>query len=256
VGSEEGVKLLVVRARAAGVATACLGLALLVGACGHPSSTSSTRSPSSPSATPTNGIADKSPKQIIAAAKKALASAKSVHMKGTLRESGQRYTFDLFLKRASAKGSMTAPMQGIKHAQFDFVLAEGRMFIRSSTLWKQAGGTAAATLLNNRWVVLPGSSIRDFPFRNVKTFTRSMGSGPKGKPRLAGAVTMINGRPAIPVKSGDSIVYVATTGEPVPLRVMPSSHSAGTGVADFTDYNVPVKIGPPPNAVDLNQLHD
>jgi hypothetical protein len=252
------VKLLVPRARAAGAATACLGLALLAAACGilsgSTSSTSSATTSPAPTQAPSNGIADKPPAQIVAAATKALASARSVHMKGTVRESGKRYTVDLVLERASAKGSVTAPMLGIKNAQFDFVVADGKLFIRSSTLWQRVGSTAAAELLNNRWVVLPKASFRDFPFRSVRVFARSIHSGASGKPRRAGAVTMINGHPAIPVRSGDSIVYVATTGPPFPLRAMPATHAAGVGVVDFIAYNAPVKIGPPPNAVDLNQL--
>ena len=252
------MKLLVPRARAAGAATACLGLALLAAACGILSGSSSPThsTPTSPAATqaPANGIADKPPAQIVAAAAKALASARSVHVKGTVRESGIRYTFDLVLERAAAKGSMTAPMLGIKNAQFDFVVAGGKLFIRSSTLWRKAGGTAAAQLLNNRWVVLPKASSRDFPFRNIRAFARNIHSGSRGKPRRAGAVTMINGLPAIPVRSGDSIVYVATTGPPFPLREMPATHAVGEGVVDFIDYNAPVTIGPPPNAVDLNKL--
>jgi len=255
------VKVLAPRARAAGAATACLGLALLIAACGFLSGSSSTSSTPSattspaPSQAPANGIADKPPAQIVAAATKALASASSVHVKGTVRESGTRYTFDLFLKRASAKGSMTAPVLGLKNAQFDFVVAGGKLFIRSSTLWRKVGGTAAAQLLNNRWVVLPAASFHDFPFRSVRTFARIIHSGSPRKPRRAGAVTMINGRPAIPVRSGDSIVYVATTGQPFPLRAMPATHAAGAGVVDFIAYNAPVTIGPPPNAVDFSHLH-
>lgn len=255
------MKVLVPRARAAGAATACLGLALLAAGCGILSGSSS--SSSTPSATtspaptqaPANGIAGKPPAQIVAATTNALASASSVHVKGTVRESGTRYTIDLVLERASAKGSMTAPILGIKKAQFDFVVAGGKLFIRSSTLWQKAGGTAAAQLLNNRWVVLPKASLRDFPFRSVRAFARIIHSGSPRKSRRAGAVTMINGLPAIPVRSGDSIVYVATTGQPFPLRLIPATHAAGAGVVDFIAYNAPVKIGPPPNAVDLNQLH-
>ena len=255
------MKVLVPRARAAGAATACLGVALLAAACGILSGSSSTSSnppaTASPAATqvPPNGIADKPPAQIVAAATRALASATSVHVKGTVRESGVRYTIDLVLERASAKGSMTAPMLGIKKAQFDFVVAGGKLFIRSSTLWRKVGGTAAAQLLNNRWVVLPNASFHAFPFRSVRAFARIINTGSPRKARKAGAVTVINGSPAIPVRSGDSIVYVATTGPPFPLRAIPATHAAGHGVVDFIGYNAPVEIGPPPNAVDLNQLH-
>jgi hypothetical protein len=252
------VKLLVPRARAAGAATACLGLALLAAGCGilSGSTSSAPSATTSPAATqaPANGIADKPPAQIVAAAVNALASARSVHMTGTVRESGRRYTFDVVLERASAKGSMTGPVLGIKNAQFDFVVAGGKLFIRSSTLWRRVGGAAAAQLLDKRWVVLPKASFREFPFRSVRVFARGIHSGSPDKPSRAGAVTMINGRPAIPVRSGDSIVYVATTGSPFPLRAMPATHAAGVGVVDFIAYNAPVTIGPPPNAVDLSQL--
>lgn len=248
-------------ARAAGPAAACLGAALLAAACGFLSGSSSTSSgppaTARPAATqaPANRIASKPPAQILAAAARALASASSVHVKGTVRESGRWYTFDLVLGRASAKGSMTAPVLGIKKAQFDFVATAGKLFIRSSTLWRKVGGAAAAQLLNNRWVLLPKAAVRGFPFRGIRAFARLIQSGSQGKPRRAGAVTVINGGPAIPVRSGDAIVYVATTGRPFPLRVMPATHAAGAGVVDFTAYNAPVTIGPPPNAVDFNQLH-
>jgi hypothetical protein len=252
------VKLLVPRARAAGAATACLGLTLLAAACGilsgSTSSTPSATTSPAPAPAPANGIADKPPAQIVAAAAKALASARSVHIKGTVRESGTRYTFDLVLERASAKGSMTAPILGINNAQFDFVVAGGKLFIRSSTLWQKTGGTAAAQLLNDRWVVLPKASFRQFPFRSVRVFARSIHSGSPGKARRAGTVTVISGRPAIPVRSGDSILYVATTGPPVPLRARPATRAAGEGVVDFLAYNAPVTISPPPNPVDFSQL--
>src|SRR5258706_1007156 len=126
------------RAGAAGAATACRGLALLAAAGGilSGSTSSAPLATTSPAATqaPANGIADKPPAQIVAAAAKALASARSVHVKGTVRESGTWYTFDLVLERASAKGSMTAPMLGIKNAQFDFVVAGGKLLILSKTL--------------------------------------------------------------------------------------------------------------------------
>ena len=91
---------------------------------------------------------------------------------------------------------MTGPMLGIKNAQFDFVVAGGKLFIRSSTMWRRAGGTAAAQLLNNRWVVLPKASFQDFPIRSLRVYARRILSGSSGKARRAGAVTMINGRPA------------------------------------------------------------
>jgi hypothetical protein len=222
-----------------------------VGACGTGSGGGSV---TTPKPTPSNGVASKPPAKILDEAKKALESATSVRMRGSIRQSGQPYSFDLVLSQKTAKGTMTAPMEGIKHASFDFVVTGGRMYIRSSTLWRKAGGAAAASLLNNRWVMLPKTSLSDFPFASTKAFTHSLESGSSGKARSVGAVTTVNGQPAIPVKTSDSIVYVATTGKPYPLRIAPSSAKDGKGVADLFGYNEPVNITVPPNPIDVTKL--
>jgi hypothetical protein len=65
---------------------------------------------------------------------------------------------------------------------------------------------------------------------------------------------VIDGHPAIPVKTRDSIVYVATTGKPYPLRVTPSVSRLGTGGVDFLDYDAPVAITAPAGALDFSKM--
>jgi hypothetical protein len=243
-----------VRGRAAGITAVCLMLALLAGACGSQSGASSSSSTPTAHLTPTsNGIAAKRPASILSAAKTALASVTSVQMRGTVRTSGQRFTLDVIMTKAGAKGSMTGPLAGVQRASFDFVSVAGKMYIRSSTLWRKAG-VGAATLLNNRWVLMPSNAMRGFPFLNAKTFSRSLTTGPRDKARSVGKATVIDGHPAIPVKTRDSIVYVATTGKPYPLRVTQSARRLGTGGVDFLNYDAPVAITAPAGALDFSKM--
>ena len=245
-----------VRGRAAGITAMCLMLALLAGACGSQPGASSSRGTLPAHPTPTsNGIAAKRPARILTAAKAALASVTSVHIRGTVQTSGQRFTLDVILTKAGAKGSMTGPIAGAKRASVDFVSVAGKVYIRSSTLWRKVGGEAVATLLNNRWVLMPSHSLRGFPFANAKTFSRSLTTGPRDKARSVGKATVIDGQPAIPVRTRDSIVYVATTGKPYPLRVTPSARRFGTGSVDFLNYDAPVAITAPAGALDFSKMH-
>jgi hypothetical protein len=245
-----------IRGRAVGITVMCLTVTLLAGACGTQSGTSTSNS--TPTAHPTsasNGIAAKRPGQILAAAQAALASATSVHMRGSIRTSGKLFTFDVIMTKTGAKGSMTGPIAGVKRASFDFVAAGRKMYIRSSTLWRKVGGATLATLLDNRWVRVPSSSTRGFPWVNTAAFSRVLRTGPSDKARSVGPETVIDGQTAVPVKTRDEIVYVATTGSPFPLRVTPVSRRVGSGVADFLDYDAPVTITAPAGALDFSNLH-
>jgi len=241
--------------RVAGVAAACLGLALLAGSCGGHTGTRPTATAKATAPTG-NGVASKQPQQILAAAEGAVGSATSVRMRGTVYQKGTRYNLDITLTRDAAKGSMTGPLGRVKNASFDYVVIGGKMYLRSSTLWRRAG-VAAAGLLDNRWVILPSSSLRrsgGFPFRSTRVFARYLASS-STKGRSAGAATMLNGRPVIPVKTSISIVYVAATGPPFPLRVRPLPGHRQGGAVDFLDYGAPVNIAIPPHPIDLSNLH-
>ena len=244
------MKTWTIRARATCAVAACLTLALLVGACGSQRAGSSA---TGPKPTPTNGVASKTPAQILKATEAALASVTSVHIRGHVRESGHKYTVDLVLGHKTAKGSMTAPLEGIKHASFDFLLVGGRMYIRSSTLWRKAGGPAAANMLDNRWVMLPKGASKGFPFASTKAFTKSFRSGSSEKARSVGAMTTINGQPAVTLITSDSTIYVATTGMPYPLRVL--GKTAKQGAVDLFDFNAPVIVTAPLNPIDITKFH-
>jgi hypothetical protein len=243
--------------RAAGVTTMCLIVTLLGSACG--SGSSNTSGSTAPHSSPaSNGIASKTPDQILAAARSALASASSVHLRGDFPMSGQSATINVILTKAGAKGSMTGPFAGVQQGSFDFTAVGGKVYIRSSTLWSQVGGKEGKTLaalLNNRWVQMPSSSVRNFPMSNMAAFARALGTGPSDKALSVGQQAVIDGHPAIPVKTNNEIVYVATTGSPFPLRAVPRSGSGQSSGADFLDYNAPMSITAPAGALNFSNLH-
>jgi hypothetical protein len=235
-----------IRARAVALAGTCAGLAVLAGACG-------TGAGPSPAKAPSNGVASKPAAQILTTAKDALGSAKSVRLQGTMTQSGTTYTVDIVLGPGLGKGTVTGPIAGRKRASFDFVALGSKAYIRSSTLWRQIGGAAAADLFNNRWVATTAKEM--FGGARFSTLSFFGTLGPMTGPASKGAATTINGQPAIPVTSGDSTVYVATTGTPYPLRLVPSSSKVGSGEINFLNYNAPLHITAPPNAIDLSSLH-
>jgi hypothetical protein len=245
--SEGSVKMSVFRTRMAGLAVVCAGLAMLASACGSSSTTPSATAPAS------NGIAAKPTAQIVTTAYTAMESAVSVRMYGSISESGQRYTVDLTMAPAGVQGSMTAPFQGAKLASIDMVLTKGTMYVRSSTLWRQVGGDSIASLIGDRWVILPAGSVAGFPFTNAKAFIKLLKSGglnSLAKDRVVGVKTTVNGQPAIKLSAGGAALYIATTGQPYPLEIRQGSRNA----LYFQYSGLPASITAPSHPLNLSKL--
>jgi hypothetical protein len=244
------VKVPVFHTRVAGLAVACAVLVALASACGSGTTPSATmlKMPAS------NGIAAKPPAQILTTAYTAMESAVSVRVYGSIIDSGQQYTLDLTMSPAGVRGSMTAPFDGARLASIDMVLAKGTMYVRSSTLWQQVGGATLGSLLDNRWVTLPASSVASFPFTNAKTFIKLLNSGgglnSLGKDRVLGVKTTVHGEPAIELSAKGDAVYIATTGQPYPLEIRQGTRN----VLDFQYSSLPASITPPPHPLDLSKL--
>ena len=69
-----------------------------------------------------------------------------------------------------------------------------------------------------------------------------------------GATTTVSGRKVIAVKdlAEGRVLYVATNGKPFPAEIARGGASGGHVV--FDQWNQPVTISSPPNAINLNQL--
>jgi len=247
----------VVRGRLAGIAAVCAGLAILTSACAsHTPGPGSTASPGAvvPATPASNGIAAKPAAKIVKTAFTTLESAESVRVYGSFRDSGARYKLDVTMGPGGMRGTMTAPFHGAKLATVDMVLTHGKFYARSSTLWRQVGGAGLASLIGDRWVILPASKLSGFPFANAKTFIKLLNQHSLKSLKhahVARVKTTVDGQPAIELSEGGAAVYIATTGQPYPLEIRQGSHN----VLHFQYSGLPVSIAAPPHAVDLSSLH-
>lgn len=229
-----------VRLRTSTLAGPLLALALAgVSGCGGSSSSG-------------NGIAAKSPAEIVSAAKAAADSASSVHVTGSIVNGGAAIALDMeLLNGKGGRGRLSE--SGLS---FELVEVGGNVYIKGSpAFYRHFAGTAAAQLLDGKWLKAPAgtgsfaslSALTDLRKLLDSTLT-SHGSLSKG------ATSTIEGQPAIGVKdlTRGGILYVASTGKPYPLEITKSG--SGGGKVSFTHWNAPVTLTAPANAVDLSQL--
>jgi hypothetical protein len=247
----------VTRGRLAGIAAVCAGLVILTSACaGNTSSPGSTASPDvAPATSASNGIVAQPAAKIVKTAFTTLESAESVRLYGSFRESGARYKLDVTVAPAGMRGTMTWPVHG-KLVTVDMVLTHRKFYARGSTLWRQVGGAVLASLIGDRWVILPVGRLSGFPFANTKTFIKllskqSLKSLKNARAHVARVRTTVDGQPAIELSVGREAVYIATTGQPYPLEIRQGSRD----VLHFQYSALPVSIAAPPHAVDLSSLH-
>ena len=198
-----------------------------------------------------NGVADRSAKEIVQAASAAAKGASSVHVAGTINAGG-KITLDLSLARGKG-GKGKIQTSGMT---FEVISVDGKVYFKTNAAALQRlGGGVAAQLLQGRWIVAPATltqlssltALTDLDSL-VNSITSSLGRLTKGDE------SDVNGEPAIAVTSNrkGGTLYVATTGNPYPLKIEGSS--AGTGSINFDQWGEPVKLEPPPNPVDFSKL--
>lgn len=233
--------------------------ALLTAACG-PEKLGAAGTPAPTATTPTkpasNGIEAKSADEILSAATAAFAGAKSVHLKGTMVDSGETTGLDLSLGAAGSRGTVRAPIEKGKSVSISILSTKRNFYLKSPEMWRSVGGAQMANLIGDRWVLVPKKNNADFKdferMTDLKKFAndvfKTSGTMVKGK------TIVIDGVPAIGLRGSDGTLYVATTGTPYPLKIVPKKPAKqGEGLA-FLDYDAPLNVTPPANALDLSKL--
>ena len=199
-----------------------------------------------------NGVAAKSPSDIVSSATTAIQGAKSVHVSGALSDGGQSIKLDLnILSGQGAKGSMS--QNGLS---FQLIASGKYVYINGSpAFWKKFGGVAAATLFQGKWLKAPANSSSFASLSsltNLHSLAQALltGHGTLSK----GSTTTVNGQKVIAVtdSSKSSKLYVATTGKPYPIEIAKTGSAAQH--VDFDNYNAPVSLTPPAKSIDISQL--
>jgi hypothetical protein len=218
----------------AGCALAALGL---LGGCGSSSSG--------------NGVASKTPEQILAASKAAADAASSAHVSGSIVTSAGPIGLDLSLSSAGGRGQLSLTGLG-----FELIQTGATVYIKgSAALYRHIAGTAAAQLLQGRWLRAPTSAPE---FASIASLTNLHGlvdatlADHGALTKLA--TTTVDGQRAVGLRDAaiGETIYVAAAGKPYPVQVARSG--SGGGTVRFDGWNRPVSIAAPANAIDLSRL--
>jgi len=199
-----------------------------------------------------NGVAEKAPGEIVAAAKVAADAATTVHVSGSIVSSGAPITLDMnLLAGKGGRGQLSE--NGLA---FELIQTGGTVYIKgSAAFYKHIGGNAAAQLLQGKWLKAPAKSS-EFASLSQLTDLRQLvdqtlanhGTLTKGK------ATTIAGQKVVGVtdKAKGGTLYIATTGKPYPIQI--SKSGSGGGTITFDRWNKPVTVAAPANAIDVAQL--
>ncbi len=213
--------------------------AVVLAACGSSSSSSSS-----------NGVASKSPQEILSATSKAASTLSSVHIVGTSLATAQPLGMNLTLSNNGSEGTITESGETL-----DIRSVGSSLYVKAGAgFWKRFANAAVASLLTDKWLKAP----RTGQFSQLATLTDKQAlltSILANHPNLKkGSETTVNGRPVVGVVDATSggTLYVATTGQPYPIEITGGGSSAGRLV--FNRFNESVTVSAPPGAVDLTSL--
>ncbi len=218
-----------------------LGGAMLAG-CGSSSSDSG------------NGIASKTPAQIVAASKAAADGAASVHISGSVVNEGKPVTVDMqLLAGKGGRGRIT--LEGLS---IDLIRVGGSVYINGSqAFYRHVAGPAAAQLLQGKWLKAPENSGNFASLASLTDLGKLIDTTLGSHGTLArGATTTVDGQKAVAVNdvSQGGTLYVATTGSAFPIEIAKRGGSGGRIV--FDRWNQAVTLTAPANAININQLQN
>jgi hypothetical protein len=199
-----------------------------------------------------NGIAKKTPAEIIVGAKVLADKATSVHVSGSLVSGGSPITLDMYLL-ANKGGRGKLSENGLS---FELIQIHGTVFIKGSAAFdRHVAGATAAQLLQGRWLKAQADTGNLASLGSLTNLRQLLDAtlGAHG-PLVKGATTTVDGRKVLAVTdtSQGGTLYVAATGPPYPIEVTKSGTGAGKIV--FDHWNGPVSVTAPENAIDITQL--
>jgi hypothetical protein len=197
-------------------------------------------------------VASKTPTQIIAAAKSASASAKSAHISGSIVSGGKPISLDMKLV-AGKGGEGQIVLEGLS---IRLVEVGQAVYMNGSTAFYQhIAGSAAAQLLQGKWLKVPASSSGFASLASLTDLGKLIATTLASHGKLISAgTTTIDGQKAVGVTDSakGGTLYVATTGTPFPLEVI--KHGADGGKIVFDEWNKPVTLSAPADSVDIDKL--
>lgn len=198
-----------------------------------------------------NGVASKSPKQIVSAANNAINHASAVHVAGSIVSSGAPLSLDLSL--VSGKGGRGQVSEG--GLTFQIVDVGQTVYIQGTpAFWQHFGGASAARVLSGRWLKAPatGQFASIAQLTNMQLLMSSLLANHGSL--VKGGVTRVRGQKVVAVndKAQGGTLYIAANGHPYPIEIRKQGSSGGQ--IAFDRFNQPVSLAAPSNSIDLSRL--
>jgi hypothetical protein len=200
-----------------------------------------------------NGVAAKTPDEIVTAAKVAADAARSVHVSGSIVSGGSPITLDMdILAGKGGRGQLSESGRS-----FELIQTGGTVYIKGSpAFYRHVGGTAAAQLLQGKWLKAPTTSSEFASLASLTDLRQLVDTALANHGALTkGASTTVNGQKVVGVtdsSNGGTLYYIATTGQPYPIEVTKDGANGGKVVLDR--WNESVSLAAPANAIDIAQL--
>jgi hypothetical protein len=199
-----------------------------------------------------NGVATKTPAQILALAKSAVAGAATVHVAGSIVSDGKPISINMELV-AGKGGEGRIVLEGLG---IDLVNADGALYMRGgSAFYSRFAGRRAAGVLQGKWLKGAADGEAMAPLASLTDLGTLLDSALAAHGALSrGPVTAIDGQKAVGVTdlADGGTLYVAATGVPYPLEIAKSA--AGGGNVLFDRWNRPVTLALPASAINVKQL--
>jgi hypothetical protein len=198
-----------------------------------------------------NGVAEKSPDEIVTAALTAAKAADSVHVQG---EAGGDDPLEIDVRLVAGEGGEGRLVAN--GLSFEIVRIGDRAYFRGDgEFWRNFGGGAVVELLEGRWVEAPADTgdLASFtPLTDIEQLFDGI-LGDHGE-LSKGDETEVDGTPAIAIEdtTEGGTLYVATEGEPYPLKIEGPDDSPGS--IQFDAWNEEHELTKPANSVDLSKF--
>lgn len=195
-----------------------------------------------------------SPLEILAKAATAAKAQPSVRMaidQGTA--SGSAKTDASVSKSNGASGTVSANGETVQ-----FYATKANVWVKAAKeFWTKNASPAAAEMIGNKWVKAPVSNKQFAAFAAFGDYTvlfdevmEPTGAVSKGE------LTEVNGQKAIILVSDSGQLWIATTGDPLPLQMKGKPTEAGSGTVTFSQWGS-AKVGSAPpdsDSIDLDKL--
>jgi hypothetical protein len=220
------------------VTLAATAAVLLTGCQNNGNAEGDSPAPAAASATPStaadNGVAALTADQILERARTALRGTTSYRIKGTMTSEGQRAALDFKTSGKDLSGSMaTGP------AKVQLLAVGGQQYIKpNEQFWAMMGDPKKAKniakLMGDRWAKVPADQKDLAGLFNAASVDEVLDNSGKV---TKGPTKEIDGVPAVGLVDNGSdggTLYIATVGEPYPLRI--EAPKAGDGQITFSDF--------------------